>query len=231
MKKLNNQKLIDYYYNKYNLNEIFTNEFKSHMEIFAYNRHEHICNINEEIEYILFFVNGKAKVYNTLANGKSLLLCFYYPLMMIGDMEMLNSSINPINVQALELCHCIGIKMSYAREVLIKDIKFMSHVARSLGDKLDRCSINNSINLLYKLENRLASYIISTSVSEVINNLDICVFDENLTNVAELLGTSYRHLLRTLNMFCTKNILKHHKGFYEVSDMEVLKSFAIDLYK
>lgn len=127
---------------------------------------------------------------NTLANGKSLLLCFYHPLMMIGDMEMLNSSINPINVQALELCHCIGIKMSYAREVLMSDIKFMKYIGKSLGDKLDRCSINNSINLLYKLENRLASYILSTSVNAVVNKSDVCIFDENLTNVAELIGTS-----------------------------------------
>ena len=31
---------------------------------------------NEEIDYLFFFVEGKAKAFNTLSNGKSVLLCF-----------------------------------------------------------------------------------------------------------------------------------------------------------
>ena len=31
---------------------------------------------NEEIDYLYFFVEGKAKAFNTLSNGKSVLLCF-----------------------------------------------------------------------------------------------------------------------------------------------------------
>lgn len=231
MKKLNNQKLINYYYNEYNLYQIFSDDVKSHMELFSYNRHEHICTDSKNINYLLFFVKGRAKVYNTLSNGKSLLLCFYSPLMVLGDLELLNSRANPSNVQALELCHCIGIEMNYAKNVLINDIKFMKYISHTLGSKLDKCSINNAINLLYRLENRLASYILSTYLDVIVNESTIYIFDENLTNVAELLGTSYRHLLRTISVFCKQNILKKQDNFYEITDISSLKNLAKDLYK
>lgn len=231
MNKLNNHQLIEYYYTHYNLEEMFTDDMKSHMKLFTYSRHEHICIDNKDIDYFLLFVKGKAKVYNTLSNGKSLLLCFYNPLMIIGDLELLDSRINPTNVQALELCHCLGIEMSYAKEFLINDIKFMRYISTSLGHKLDRCSINNAINLLYKLENRLASYILTTCLHDTVDGFTMYIFDENLTNVAELLGTSYRHLLRTLSIFCEQDILRKLDNFYKIIDISKLKDLTTDLYK
>ena len=231
MNKLDNHQLIEYYYNHYNLEEIFTVDMKSHITLLTYSRHEHICTDNKDINYLLLFVKGKAKVYNTLSNGKSLLLCFYNPLMLLGDLELLNSKINPTNVQALELCHCLGIEMTYAKKFLLNDIKFMRYVSSSLGNKLDKCSINNAINLLYKLENRLASYILTTGLHDTVNGVTMYIFDENLTNVAELLGTSYRHLLRTLSIFCEQNILLKRDYFYEIVDISTLKNLATDLYK
>lgn len=231
MSKLDSQGLIEYYYKQYNFEEIFTDDMRPHMKLLTYNRHEHICTDYNDINYLLFFVKGKAKVYNTLSNGKSLLLCFYNPLMLLGDLELLNSRVNPTNVQALESCHCLGIEMNYAKEFLINDIKFMRYVSSSLGNKLDRCSINNAINLLYKLENRLASYILTTCFTETIDERAMYIFDKNLTNVAELLGTSYRHLLRTLSAFCEQNILLKRDDFYEIVDISTLRSFVTDLYK
>jgi hypothetical protein len=33
-------------------------------------KNEFICRENEEIDYLYFFVEGKAKAFNTLSNGK-----------------------------------------------------------------------------------------------------------------------------------------------------------------
>lgn len=72
--------------------------------------------------------------------------------------------------------------------------------------------MNSSINLLYPLENRLASYI--NELLLINNNESLYVdFDESLVNIAEHLGSSYRHLLRTLNVLCEKEVLqKDDKG-------------------
>ena len=80
---------------------------------------------------------------------------------------------------------------------------------------MKRSSKNSSINLLYPLENRVASYIISIGVKE---DSKYFKFDETLTIISELLGTSYRHLLRTLNKLVDKKILSREKDLYIVLD-------------
>jgi len=91
---------------------------------------------------------------------------------------------------------------------------------------MDTSSRNGTINLLYPLENRLASYIMATrgAGSRV-------QFDETLTEIAELLGASYRHLLRTINNLINKGILKKDNYRYEIIDEKMLGNLAIDLYK
>ncbi|MPM79649.1 hypothetical protein SDC9_126688 [bioreactor metagenome] len=88
--------------------------------------------------------------------------------------------------------------------------------------------MNSSINLLYPLENRLASYINESLVCG--DNLYID-FDENLNNIAELLGSSYRHLLRTFNTLCKKGVLKREDGKYKIINKVLLKDLAGDLYQ
>jgi len=91
---------------------------------------------------------------------------------------------------------------------------------------MEASSRNGTINLLYPVENRLASYMMATR-----RNGNRVQFDETLTEIAELLGTSYRHLLRTINNLINKGILKKCKFGYEVIDEEMLSNLATDLYR
>ena len=107
------------------------------------------------------------------------------------------------------------------------DTNLMNFLCNSLGKKLKRSSKNASINLMYPLENRVASYIISIGTDK---NSEIIKFDETLTVISELLGTSYRHLLRTLNRLCNKNILKKEEDYYIIIDYKNLEELAADIY-
>jgi CRP-like cAMP-binding protein len=81
------------------------------------------------------------------------------------------------------------------------------------------------------LENRLAGYILAAGERIDSNGLTTISFDENLTQISELLGTSYRHLLRILNSFCQKGAMVKKGSHYEVVDDRMLKGLAADLYK
>lgn len=98
-------------------------------------------------------------------------------------------------------------------------------ICKSLGNKLHRSSHNSSINLLYPLESRLAGYILKTS-----EETDKINFEGNLTEIAELLATSYRHLLRVLDKFCEMKYLRKNRGIYEVMDYEKLKKLSAEVY-
>lgn len=234
MKRLNDNRLLSQYISKYRIDEKFGIDMKPNMELLAFNKNEYICKADERLEYLLFFVKGKAKVYSSLSNGKSLLLCFYKPFMVIGDVEFLQLKTATSNVQAIDETYCIGISMDKIRRLVLDDSKFLKYMCSCLGEKLIRSSKYSSINLLYPLENRLASYILATTScdsSTKIGDEVRIVFDGNLSEVSELLGTSYRHLLRTLGTLCRQGAIKKNRGRYEVLSISILEKLAGDLYE
>ena len=77
---------------------------------------------------------------------------------------------------------------------------------------------NTCINLYESLESRLASFILKSE-----NN---GIFSYNLTECAELLCTSYRHLLRIINLFCNTNKLSKNGKSYKIIDRGYLESIA-----
>lgn len=220
MFKIHDKKSMEEYILKYNINNIFTEDMRPFMELLLFKKGEYICRDNEKLNHLFFFVDGKAKVYLTLSNGKSLLLCFYQDFEILGDLELINSEPATTNVQAIVDTYCIGISTEKVKAYLLNDTKFLRYICNSLGEKLSRCSKNSSINLLYPLENRLASYMLTAG-----ENLD-----ESHTEISELLGTSYRHLLRTLNDMCQKGLIKKNDTGFEIIDKKSLTKLASDLY-
>lgn len=231
MIKVNDAKKLKEYIEKYQMEELFTKDSIEFMELLHFKKNEFICKDGEELNYIFFFVEGKAKVYTTLQNGKSLLLCFYYSFKVLGDLEFINQHTAVTNVQAVKDAYCIGISVKKTRNQLLEDTKFLRYLCNSLGEKLNRCSRNSSINLLYPLENRLASYIMATGERINDSQSEPISFNENLSELAELLGTSYRHLQRTLNNLTQSGIIEKNNKLFEVINENKLKEMAADLYK
>ncbi len=231
MEKVKDKKRLEEYILKYNINKIFTKDMEPYMELFFFKKNEYICKTDETIEYLYLFVEGKAKVYNSLSNGKSMLLSFYKPFMAIGDIEVIKYEKAHSNIQTIEDSYCIAISFKHIRKYLLKDCEFFKFICDSLGYKLNKLSKDSSINILYPLENRIASYILAIVSYRKIEEETIMTFESNLTEMSELLGSSYRHLLRTLNNLCFKEIIKKRKGFYQVINMEVLQELAGDLYE
>lgn len=230
MIKLNNPKILSQYNNKFKINDIFSTDMTPYMELLLYKKNEYICKEQEKISHLLFMVEGKAKVFTLLSNGKSLLMCFNQGFNVIGELEITNHIIKT-NVQAIQDVYCIAIPLIYVQKYLLEDTKFLRYICNSLGQKLDDFSKNSSINLLYPLENRLASYILATSDKQIVSGQEQLLFSENLTELSALLGTSYRHLLRTLNLLCEKNILQRENTCFKVKELSSLKKMAADLYK
>lgn len=231
MRRIENSREIEAYYKKLEMHRFSSGDIKNYIELFKFEKNENICREGEKIENFMFFIDGKAKVFKTLQNGKTLLLSFYKPLQVIGDMEIVKNQPATSTIQALCDCYCIVISMEKARSELIEDSKFLKFICESLAEKLSVISLNSSINLLYPLENRLASYINELSVFvDKDTKKEYIEFDDNLINIAELLGSSYRHLLRTLKNLCQKEIIERDKKGYTVINEKLLEELAGDLY-
>lgn len=230
MKKIDDKFIIKTFYNKLKIDELFEKDMSDDMKLLRFEKNEYLCREGEELEYFLFLVEGKAKVFKTLPNGKSSLLSFYNSLGVIGDLEFINEEVASGTLQALSTCNCLAIPMDIARVKLTNDCKFLRFSCLRLAGKLADISTSSSINLMYPLENRLASYINELMIQPN-SEIEYVDFDESLAGVAENLGSSYRHLLRTLNSFIEKKILDKDKIGYKVIDKNKLGDLAGDLYK
>jgi len=189
---------------------------------------ENIGELEQPIDYLHFFVEGRAKVFLPMENTRQLLLCFYEPLQLFGDLEIFEQEpMSTTTVEALTPCVCLGLKREFVINQMAMDPVFLKHLCLSLGRKLGRAIRNSALNLLHPLENRVASYILATATS---NHKHQLVFSGNLTQIADLLGTSFRHLHRTLQSFCDQGILVKVKTNYTIQQIGELERRAAGVY-
>lgn len=227
MEKIKDSALIKKYQEKYDLFKLFGQDMSSFMELFMFKKQELICTQEEELDYFFLFVEGNAKVYSLQKNGKILAYRMYHPFKIIGDVELMLDTKISSSIQAVTNVYCIGIKMSIVKEKCMQSPDFLRYISTSLANKLVTFSKRSSINQLYSLENKLAIFIIRNTTKS--SDLSNPIFQINLLQLSELLGTSYRHLLRTLSKLVSKGILKKHKSFFEILDSRALEELSSDV--
>ncbi|MNN26665.1 Regulatory protein YeiL [compost metagenome] len=83
-----------------------------------------------------------------------------------------------------------------------------------------------SFNLLYPVEVRLASYLLSVSFDESDSLFQGQLYTVSLMDTANLIGTSYRHLKRVIQKFCHDGLVERSKGGIIVKDREGLQQLA-----
>ena len=166
MKRINDSKLLEYYIKKYHIRSFFSMDSRGDdivrsMQLLAYDKGECICKAGEPMEYFFFNVKGKLKVYTLMEDGKSLLLRFNKPLSILGDVELFSTLKTRCNVESLAEAHVIAIPMETIRAKAFDDPTFLKFAAQSLSYRLYTISNATSLNLLYPLSKRFASYVIS----------------------------------------------------------------------
>lgn len=229
MKRINDKNLLEVYIRGFGLNSVFQKDMRPFMNLMSFERGECICNTGDDLEYFYFNVKGKLKIYTLMENGKSLLLRFNKPLSILGDLEFISGYKIKCNVDSLNESHLIGIKIDDIRKHAFDDPVFLSFVIKNMGYKLYTISNSTSINLLYSLEKRFASYMISIS-SEESSSKDINeIMTTSMTEMATLLGTSYRHLNRVIRGLQDKGIVSKKNGSISVLDYAALKKMAGEL--
>ena len=226
MKFINDTNLIQNYIKKYSLDSWFDKLEPADMKIIRYSRGEYLARSGEPLDHFMFFVRGRAKIYTVMENGKSYLLSFYEPMQVIGDVELMNDPKMGCNchVEALIECDCLAIPMEVMVEKFFDDTSFLRAVAKSLAIKTCQESMASSVNLLYTLESRLAAYILALAIDRA-----EVILDESYADMADLLGTSYRHLARVLNKFVEEGLITKNKKSILILDHNGLKTYAGEL--
>ncbi len=188
--------------------------------LLQYERGEWFLREGDAIEYLYLLLSGRAKVCNSEEGGRNLLLCYYVSKGTLGDIELLMGRLEAISsVQAVTPVTCIGLPLNVYAPVLLGSLSFVLRLSQGLAEKLYESVSNTTSIILRPFEARLCAYILQNAQGDV--------FGERLTNVAEQLGVSYRHLLRRLKALCEEGLLqKGANGYLLLNDTELKKRAA-----
>lgn len=223
---LEEKELLNYYINKYNLKEIFKDNILNQLKLIKYNKGDLICKPEDKLTNLYLLVKGKLKIYTVLENGKSFLLRFNKPLGVIGDIEVFTEYEVKTYVEAIDKVILISVSYEDINKYVCNDPHFLHFIIKHLSHKLYTISNLTTLNILYPLENRFASYMLSTLIDE--NNSEYIeeIKTSKLTEIANLLGSSYRHLNRIINKFTEEGIIEKNKGYIRIININKLKVLA-----
>jgi len=225
-----NNSLIKDYLNKFEMSDVFSDELISHMTLAHYLKGEDVIKLSQEMDNYYLLVKGKLKIYTLQENGKKVLIRFYTPMNVLGDLEYITDYPARTIIEALQDSTLISVPMKIIREHTYDSPEFLRFVIKTLSHKLYTYSTMSSLNLVYPLENRLASYLESISQlenQERIDEIRAC----NMEEMADLLCTSYRHLSRVLSDFENRGILKRNRGKIKILDFNKLQDLSVGLFE
>jgi CRP-like cAMP-binding protein len=226
MKEMNDREQLISYLRSYQIESVFNEQIMPYLSLYHFEEGELICSQGEPSQYLYVLVKGKVKIYTTSAEGKTLILSFKTPLEVIGDIEYVRD-INIINtVEAVSPVRMIGVHHQWLEKYEKDYAPFLKFLLDIITKKFYIKSNSSRLNLMYPVEVRLASYLLAISFDESDSPFNGQISTGSLMDIANLIGTSYRHLNRVIRQFCIDGLIERTKGTILVKDWEGLKSLA-----
>ena len=182
---------------------------------------ENVFTHYEEPEYLFFMVKGRCRIHTYLSNGKSITLNTIKAPCLIGEMELLGDMSSRFDVTALETCRMIAFHLEKSRDILGNDASFLKKVCIDIRHKEQLNALRLIHAFGFPLEIRLAQFILENRQGKT--------FQMKKVDIAESLGTSYRHLETVMDSFVKKKYLSKDKFIYTITNEKALKDMASQL--
>ncbi|BBH23555.1 catabolite gene activator protein [Paenibacillus baekrokdamisoli] len=209
-----------------NLLTIFRPQVVESMELRIYGNQETICTMGDTLDGLYVLVTGKLKIYTVQPNGKSILLRFTRPPSLIGDVEWMGQYPVKNIVEAVGQSSLLLIKWDRMLEEEMNNPAFLRFIIENLSRKMYTLSNASAMNLLYPVENRFASYLMSLLPQETDAGQVEEIRTSSLMETADMLGTSYRHLNRVIKSLIQEGVLQREKGRLLICNEQRLKELA-----
>jgi len=205
MKVCLEQDTIQRYISKFNLDQIIARTDSLPIQLRVYERNEHVLNEGNELDGIYFQVEGRTKVSSSVGTGKSLLLRFCHPLTIFGDVELLQKVPIQSQVEAIQRSAFLFVNKRSVETELMQNHFFLVELLKHLSYKLLTCTTASRINLLASVEERFASYLLTTRLQ---NDFGKEIQTPHIPEIASLVGTTPRHLNRVIQKLIDLSIIK-----------------------
>ncbi|WP_215144313.1 Crp/Fnr family transcriptional regulator [Exiguobacterium qingdaonense] len=209
-------------------NHLFSEETLEASSVVTYESGTMLCSNDQHIESLFVVLEGRVKIYTLSEEGKLRLLRLKAAPTLIGDIEYASGRNVLHTVEAVGPVTCLRVPFEVLRRHN-RTVEFTEHLLQGVSEKLFIEANASSNHLMSTLEERLAGYLISLSESG--NELFQAEMSQlKRKEVAEWLGTSYRHLNRTLQAFVDEGLVERTRKEVIILNSERLKERANGMF-
>lgn len=192
-------------------------------QIRRYEENEPILNVGEEIDGFYFLIDGSYYVNSPESNGKELLLRRCTAPSILGDIEIFQQCSIQSNCLAIERCTFLFIPIQLYEQTLKFDANFTALLLKELSYKLKTCTTLSRVNALSAVNVKLAGYLCTIHSAE---NEEEYLKVQNMKDVADLIGTTSRHINRILKKWADEHIIIRSGDSIKIIDFERLATIS-----
>lgn len=225
MKEANTKKMMDYL-SMYDLDQYFPGPYKDKLQLFSFTEGEDLFVPGEKLDRLYFLVEGKIKIYTLTPEGQSLINRFKKPLAVIGDVEYVKQSAVLNSVEAVSSGEMIGFPYTALKDLEKEHPAILRFLLEMVAHKFYTESHFTSMHMLYPVEVRLAGYLLSISSVGEGTAFHQEMRTSNLSELAEWIGTSYRHLNRVLRKMEADEVIERSRGSIMIKNLQELRLLA-----
>ncbi|MEH7435351.1 Crp/Fnr family transcriptional regulator, partial [Bacillus thuringiensis] len=102
----------------------------------------------------------------------------------------------------------------------------MNFLFQNMANTLKIATDFTALNLLYPVEVRVASYLLSISTDSTGNIYREDIDSTSVSSIADFIGVSYRHVIRILQKFYKEQMIEKKKGTILIKDVSKMKEIA-----
>lgn len=211
---------MENYIKELSLDRVLNQELIQALAMNEYSKGDLIIQQGENPKYLFFLVGGKIKTYKTSEEGKRLILSFREKFDITGDIEFVQQAPYVNTVEAINDVKMLTIPIHIAQKYGMNHLPFVQFVLERITEKLYANSNALTFNLMYPVEVRLCSYLLSVSMDGV------TVPARELKDAADLIGTTKRHMNRIIVELCKEHIIERKGNAIIIANYERLVELA-----
>ncbi|PFG03445.1 Crp/Fnr family transcriptional regulator [Bacillus sp. es.034] len=216
----------DRFITQFELDDIFPADFRKHIKIYFFEKGDVLFSTGEELDELHFLMEGKIKIFTHTPEGKLLINRFKRPLALIGDVEYSKGTAVLNSVEAVTDGLFLSVYFEDLARLEKENPAIMRFLFYTVAHKFYTESHITSMHMLYPVEVRLASYLLSISEAGEGTMFHQEMHTSNLMELAEWIGTSYRHLNRVLKKMATDDLIERVNGSITIKDLDKLSTLA-----
>ena len=190
---------------QFHLQDYVTDDLTEIAEVQFFQAGDYIAQEGTTNPYFHFLVQGESISYSYTCTGRIHCEAYMSGFNILGQAASLWKEPAFNEVVALTDCVCVAVRLDRYGERLLNDNRFLRFISHWMA-----CHVRENAFRHNPLEVRMAKFILQVARANV--------FRFNLSQCADILETSYRHLLRTLKQMCAEGLLKREGNGYLILD-------------